>query len=162
MIMDLQQRPEDPRRYWERALKQLKSARDRVANSYDAGRKHINFKVGYLVLCRTHKLSSKVKKYSAKLSNKWLSPLLMARFLTGVTPVSEPRNWGDCEEGPCDTFEEVFSGRIAVVIGWLQGLSGITTGFVLAFDLTVYECVHVSCLLMPTTRLRTNLFLVCV
>jgi hypothetical protein len=63
---DLQQRPGESSRYWERALKQLKSARDRVANHYDAGRKDMNFKVGDLVLCKMHALSSKAKKYSAQ------------------------------------------------------------------------------------------------
>jgi Tfp pilus assembly protein PilZ len=45
----------------------------------------MNFKAGDLVLCEMHALSSKAKKYSAKLSNKWSSPLLIAQFLTGVT-----------------------------------------------------------------------------
>jgi hypothetical protein len=45
----------------------------------------MNFKVGDLVLCKAHALCSKPKKYCAKLSNKWSSPLLIARFLTVVT-----------------------------------------------------------------------------
>jgi hypothetical protein len=82
---DLQQRPGESSRYWEGALKQLKSARDRVANRYVAGRKDMNLKVGELLLCVTKTLSSKAEKYSAKIFNKWSSPLLIARFLTGVT-----------------------------------------------------------------------------
>jgi hypothetical protein len=82
---DFQQRPDESSRYWKRALKQLKSARDRAANRYDMGTKDMNFKVGDLVLCKSHALSSEAKKYSAKHSNKWSSPSLIARFLTGVT-----------------------------------------------------------------------------
>jgi hypothetical protein len=45
----------------------------------------MSFKVADLVLRKTHALGSKAKKYSAKLSNKWSSTLLIARFLTLVT-----------------------------------------------------------------------------
>jgi hypothetical protein len=34
-------------------------------------------------------------------------------FDGGNCVISEPGNWGDRGKGPCEAFEEVFSGRIA-------------------------------------------------
>jgi hypothetical protein len=81
----MQQGPGESIRYWERALKQLKSDRDRVVNRYDASRNDMSFKFADLLLRKAHAFGSKEKKNSAKLSNKWSSPLLIARFLTLVT-----------------------------------------------------------------------------
>jgi hypothetical protein len=103
-------------------------------------------------------LSSKAKKYSAKLSNKWSSLLLIARFLTGVTvQLANPETGVIVKKAQCDSFEEVFSVRISVgvCLGRLQRLSRITL-VCSCFDLAVGECMHVSSLFSPTTRLRTN------
>jgi hypothetical protein len=43
------------------------------------------FKVGDLVLVKLHPLSSKTLQRSAKIANKWSSPLIIAKFLTKVT-----------------------------------------------------------------------------
>jgi hypothetical protein len=43
------------------------------------------FRPGDLVLVKLHPQSSKALKCSAKISNKWSNPLLIAGFLTKVT-----------------------------------------------------------------------------
>jgi transposase InsO family protein len=83
--LDLQKDREDVQRYWEEALRNLKKARDRVAQRYNSTRSRADFKIGDLVLVRLHPLSSKLQQHSAKLENKWSVPLTIAKFLSGVT-----------------------------------------------------------------------------
>ena len=71
--------------FWETALNNLRKARARVAARYDAGRRRAEFRVGDLVLVRTHPLSSKSQQRSAKLDYKWSRPLKIVRFLSPVT-----------------------------------------------------------------------------
>jgi hypothetical protein len=81
----LQQPPQGTRVFWERALTNLRKAKDRVAQRYNAQRREVTFQVGNLVLIRRHPLSSKVLKRSAKLENRWSTPMVIVRFLTRVT-----------------------------------------------------------------------------
>jgi hypothetical protein len=74
-----------PKVFWERALANLKRARDRVARRYNAMRSEAVFWVGDLVLVKLHPQSSKALKRSAKIENKWSDPPLITRFLTNVT-----------------------------------------------------------------------------
>jgi hypothetical protein len=83
--LDLQQSPSDTKVFWERALVNLKRARDRVARRYNAMRSEAVFRVGDLVLVKLHPQSSKALKRSAKIENKWSNPLMIVIFLTKVT-----------------------------------------------------------------------------
>jgi hypothetical protein len=83
--LDLQQSPTETKEFWERALTNLKRARDRVARRYNALRSEAVFRVGELVLVKLHPQSSKALKRSAKIENKWSTQLLVARYLTKVT-----------------------------------------------------------------------------
>jgi hypothetical protein len=83
--LDLKQSPPDIKVFWERALTNLKRARDRVARRYNELRSEAVFRVGDLVLVKLHPQSSKELKCSAKIANKWSNPLLIAGFLTKVT-----------------------------------------------------------------------------
>jgi hypothetical protein len=77
---DLQQPHQGNRVFWERALTNLRKARDRVAQRCDAQRRELTFRVGDLVLVRRYPLSSKVLKRSAKLENRWSNPMVIARL----------------------------------------------------------------------------------
>jgi hypothetical protein len=83
--LDLQRTPQDTTVFWERALTNLRKARDRVAQRYNAQRREVTFRVRDLVLVRRYPLSSKVLKRSAKIENRWSNPMDIARFLTRVT-----------------------------------------------------------------------------
>jgi hypothetical protein len=67
------------------ALSNLRKARDRVARRYNARRRQADFRVGELVLLRSHPLSSKSHQRSAKLEYRWSEPLKVARFVSPVT-----------------------------------------------------------------------------
>jgi hypothetical protein len=69
--LDLQQPPQGIKVFWERALANLKKARDRVARRYNVLRSEAVFKAGDLVLVKLHPHSSKVLKRSANIENKW-------------------------------------------------------------------------------------------
>jgi hypothetical protein len=71
--------------FWEAALANLRKARARVAESYVAGRRQVEFRVGDLVLVRLHPLSSKSQQRSAKLHFKWSVPLVIAKYVSPVT-----------------------------------------------------------------------------
>jgi hypothetical protein len=71
--------------FWEAALANLRKARARVAERYDAGRREAEFRVGDLVLVRLHPLSSKSQQRSAKLDFKWSVPLVIAKYVSPVT-----------------------------------------------------------------------------
>jgi hypothetical protein len=53
--------------FWTRAIRNLRLTRDRVARSYNEGRKESLYKVGDTVVCQMKILSSKVKGVSQKL-----------------------------------------------------------------------------------------------
>jgi hypothetical protein len=71
--------------FWERALVNLKRARDRVARRYFAMRSEAGFPLGDLVLVKLHPQSSKALKRSAKTENKCSNPLMIVKFLMKVT-----------------------------------------------------------------------------
>jgi hypothetical protein len=77
--------PSDTKVYWEKALVNLKRARDRVARRYNALRSEAVFRVGDLILVKLHPQSSKALKRPAKIDNKWSNPLIIVKFLTKVT-----------------------------------------------------------------------------
>jgi hypothetical protein len=83
--LDLQQSPQRTKEFWDRALENLKRARDRVAKRYDATRREAAFRPGDLVLVKCHPQSSKILKQSAKIAIKWSGPYVVAKFLTKVT-----------------------------------------------------------------------------
>jgi hypothetical protein len=72
-------------KFWEAALANLRKARARVAERYDAGRRQTEFRVGDLVFVRLHPLSSKSEQRSAKLDFKWSMPLVIIRYVSPVT-----------------------------------------------------------------------------
>jgi hypothetical protein len=80
--LDLQLSPSDTKVYLEKALVNLKRARDRVARRYNDLRSDAVFRVGDLVLVKLHPQSSKVLKRSAKFENKWSNPLIIVKLLT--------------------------------------------------------------------------------
>lgn len=71
--------------FWETALANLRKARARVAERYNAVRRQAEFRVDDLVLVRLHPLSSKSRQRSAKLDFKWSVPLNVAKFVSPVT-----------------------------------------------------------------------------
>jgi transposase InsO family protein len=71
--------------YWDQALSHLRKARARVADRYNVGRRPVDFRVGDLVLLRTHPLSSRAQQRSAKLDFKWSTPMTIAKFVSPVT-----------------------------------------------------------------------------
>jgi hypothetical protein len=83
--LDLQQSPSDTMVFWERALANLRKARDGVARRYNELRSEVGFCVGDLVCVKLHPQSSKVLNRSAKIADKWSDPFVIAKFLTNVT-----------------------------------------------------------------------------
>jgi hypothetical protein len=77
--------PLDTRAFWERALDNLKKARDRVARRYNGTRSEVVFKEGDLVLVKLHPFSSKPLQQSAKITSKWAGPFVIVKILTKVT-----------------------------------------------------------------------------
>jgi hypothetical protein len=71
--------------FWENALGNLRSARRKVADRYNAGRRRAEFQVGDRVMVRCYPQSSKLHQRSAKLDYKWSMPLVIAKFLSPVT-----------------------------------------------------------------------------
>jgi hypothetical protein len=83
--LDLQQSSTDTKVFWERALANLKKARDRVARRYNELRSEVGLRVGDLVCVKLHPQSSKILNRSAKIADKWSDPFTIAKFLTNVT-----------------------------------------------------------------------------
>jgi hypothetical protein len=83
--LELDLSSQDTRVFWERALANLKRARDRVARRYNAARSEVVLKEGDLVLVKLHPLSSKPLQQSAKIASKWAGPFVIVKFLTKVT-----------------------------------------------------------------------------
>jgi transposase InsO family protein len=71
--------------FWKAALANLRKAHARVAERYNAGRRQAEFRVGDLVLLRSHPQSSKSLQRSAKLDLKWSVPLVIAKYVSPVT-----------------------------------------------------------------------------
>ena len=59
---------------WKEVRRALLRSHERVRRRYNAGRVPNPFKVGQLVYCRSHPLSSKVEGRAAKLCYRWLGP----------------------------------------------------------------------------------------
>jgi len=56
-------------------------ARNRVAKSFDVGRKEPRYKVGDTVVCQMKTLSSIGKGVSQKLELEWSKPMVIVKFL---------------------------------------------------------------------------------
>jgi hypothetical protein len=72
---------EERTKFWTEAIRNLRMAKNRVAERYNVGRKETPYKVGDLVLCQRKVLSSKGKGISQKLELKWSAPMVIERFL---------------------------------------------------------------------------------
>jgi len=70
---------------WNAAKRNLLRSRERVRKRYNKGRIANPFKVGDLVFCQTHPISSAVNKKAAKLCYRWSGPHRILKFLTPVT-----------------------------------------------------------------------------
>jgi hypothetical protein len=77
--------PSSAKDFWERALTNLKNARTKVAERYNAGRQRADFRVGDVVMVRLHPQSSKIQQRSAKLDYICSTPLTIAKFVSPVT-----------------------------------------------------------------------------
>jgi hypothetical protein len=67
--------------FWEQALQNLKSARNKVARRYDVNRLPSPYQVGDMVVYRLRLDSSKVAQLSAKFQLKWSKPVIIARMV---------------------------------------------------------------------------------
>jgi hypothetical protein len=77
--------------FWRQAFKNLKHARDRVAERYNQRRKEHTFKVGDYIMFRRHLVSSKAQNVSAKLMLRWSDPVVIAEILrTNVVLFANP------------------------------------------------------------------------
>jgi transposase InsO family protein len=75
----------DVKTVWLAAKKNLIKSQERVRRRYNEGRKENPFKVGQLVYCLAHPVSSKIDKRVAKLCYRWTGPHRISRFLSPVT-----------------------------------------------------------------------------
>ena len=81
---------------WKEARKNLLRAHERVRTRYNQVRIPNPFKVGDLVYCQSHPISSAADKRAAKLCYRWSGPYRILRFASPVTvKLGEPR--GDLE-----------------------------------------------------------------
>lgn len=69
------------RSFWEQAFRNLKQARDRVAERCNCHRKEHKFKVGDRVKYRRNSISSKALNISSKLMLRWSEPVAIAKFV---------------------------------------------------------------------------------
>jgi hypothetical protein len=83
--LELQKDSKGVNDFWVTALANLRKARARVADRYNASRRQAVYPVGDLVLVRLHLISSKSCRRSAKLDYKWPVPLTIAKFVSPVT-----------------------------------------------------------------------------
>ena len=67
--------------FWEQALKNLKSARNKVARRYDVSRLPSPYQVGDMVMYRLRLDSSKAAQRSAKFQLKWSKPVIIAKMV---------------------------------------------------------------------------------
>ena len=70
---------------WKDVRRALLRSHERVRRRYNAGRVSNPFKMGQLVYCRSHPLSSKVEGRAAKLCYRWLGPFRISEFVSPVT-----------------------------------------------------------------------------
>ena len=71
--------------FWADAYANLRAARARVANRYNANRTPHAYKVGDLVMYRKNLVSSKAQNVSSKLLMRWSDPLVIAKFVATNT-----------------------------------------------------------------------------
>ena len=82
---------------WKEARKNLLRAHERVRRRYNQGRIRNPFKVGDLVYCQSHPISSAADKRAAKLCYRWSGPYRILGFTSPVTArLEEPG--GDAKE----------------------------------------------------------------
>jgi hypothetical protein len=72
---------------WSKVLSNLKNAHQRQSAKFNKLHSEVLFKVGDQVLLKTHHLSSKLKRKTAKLYPKWEGPFPVVKMLTPVTVV---------------------------------------------------------------------------
>jgi hypothetical protein len=82
--LELDKNAKSMEEFWETALSNMRKARAKIADQYNAGRRREEFHVGNLVLVRLHQLRSKLQQRSAKLDHKWSVPLTITRFVSPV------------------------------------------------------------------------------
>lgn len=70
---------------WKEVTRNLRRSHEHVRSRYNKGRSPNPFKVGQLVYCRSHPLSSKVDSRAAKLCYRWIGPLRIDEFVSPVT-----------------------------------------------------------------------------
>ena len=70
---------------WKEARKNLLRAHERVRSRYNQGRIPNPFKVGDLVYCQSHPISSAADKRAAKLCYRWSGPYRILGFASPVT-----------------------------------------------------------------------------
>ncbi|XP_054259614.1 uncharacterized protein K02A2.6-like [Macrosteles quadrilineatus] len=70
---------------WAAAKRNLHLSHERVRRRYNVGRKENPFKIGQLVYCLAHPVSSAIEKKAGKLCYRWTGPHRIARFLSPVT-----------------------------------------------------------------------------
>lgn len=75
----------DVKTVWLAAKRNLNRAHERVKRRYDKGRRENPFKVGQLVYCLAHPVSSAIDKRAGKLCYRWTGPHRIVRFLSPVT-----------------------------------------------------------------------------
>ena len=71
--------------FWADAYANLRAARARVANRYNANRTPHTYKVGNLVMYRKNLVSSKAQNVSSKFLMRWSDPLVIAKFVATNT-----------------------------------------------------------------------------
>ena len=67
--------------FWSQAYRNLKAARNRVAQRYNTTRKEHAFKVGDTVMYKKNLVSSKADNITSKLLLRWSEPLLIAKVV---------------------------------------------------------------------------------
>jgi len=68
-------------KFWTEAIRNLNTAKNRVAKRFNVGRKEAQYKVGDTVVCQMKTLSSKGKGVSQKLEQKCSEPMVIVKFL---------------------------------------------------------------------------------
>ena len=76
---------EDTQVVWQSVKSHLMKAHRRATNAYNKDRQACHFKIGDLVWCKTHPLSSGANKLTAKMMPRWSGPFRIIDFLNPVT-----------------------------------------------------------------------------
>jgi hypothetical protein len=85
LLLEMGQDSGNIKEFWEKALENLRNARRKVADNYNAVRRRAEFRVGDRVMVRCYPQSSKLHQHSAKSDYKWSMPLVIAKFVSPVT-----------------------------------------------------------------------------